>query len=82
MQKTFGRVAGRVRGIRAGVKVLGLVAALTAVAPALPDDGVPVETVASAQSGPHKLVIWFRGLKFCTHYACGGAPTCCGPVLF
>lgn len=82
MQKTFGRVAGRARGIRAGVKVLGLVAALTAVAPALPDGGVPVETVASAQSGPHKLVIRFNGWKFCTDYPCGNAPTCCGPVLF
>ncbi len=82
MQKTFESVAGRVQGIRAGVKVLGLVAALTAVAPALPDGGVPVETVASAQTGPHKLVIGFNGWKFCTDYACGGAPTCCGPVLF
>ena len=82
MLKTFGRGAGRARCIRAGVKMLGLVAALTAVAPALPDGRVPVETVASAQSGPHKLVIWFKGLKFCTDYACGGAPTCCGPVFF
>ncbi len=82
MPKTFGRVAGRTRGVRAGVKVLGMVAALTAVVPALPDGGVPVETVASAQSGPHKLVVWFGVLKICTHYACGGAPTCCGPVLF
>lgn len=82
MQTTFERVAGPVRGIRAGVKVLGLVAALTAVVPALPDGGVPVETVASAQSGPHKLVVWFNGWKFCTDYACGDAPNCCGPVLF
>lgn len=82
MRKTFKRVAGRARGVRAGVKVLGLVAALTAVVPALPDGGIPVGSAVSAQSAGDKLVVRIWWLKFCTDYACGDAPICCGPVPF
>lgn len=82
MRKTFGRVESHARGVRAGVKVLGLVAALTAGVPALPDGGVPVGAAASAQSAGHKLVYRFLWWKICTDYPCGDAPTCCGPAPF
>lgn len=82
MRKKYGRVTGRARGVRAGVKVLGLVTALTAVVPALPDAGIPVGSAAIAQSAGHKLVYRVWWLKICTDHPCGDAPTCCGPAPF
>ena len=83
MLRTIRKVPGRTLSVRGAVKVLTLVAALSAAGPVLQETGVPVDAEARALSGSDKLVVRWWVFRVCTDHPCPpDADRCCGPVGF
>ena len=83
MRNAIWKVPGRTPNVRRAVKVLTLVAALSAVGPVLQESGIPVKAEAKALSGSDWLVVRWWFFRVCTDSPCPpDADRCCGPVGF
>ena len=83
MRKTIRKVPGRTLSVRGVVKVLTLMAVLSAAGPVLHESGIPVNAEARALSGSDKLVIRWWLFRVCTDHPCQpDADHCCGSVGF
>lgn len=83
MRRTIRKVAGRTLSVRGAVKVLTLMAVLSAAGPVLQESGIPVNAEARALSGSDKLVVRWWLFRVCTDRPCErDADRCCGSVGF
>lgn len=83
MRRTIRKLPGRTLSVRGVVKVLTLIAALSAAGPVLQESGIPVNAEARAMSGSDKLVISWWLFRVCTDQPCPpDANYCCGSVGF